>query len=91
MAYNTVTVTTSATLIVAANVQRVGLFISNTSTTVKLYIGPDTSITTSNGIEIPAGGNLTEDSSGTSMYKGPIYGIAASSIDVRYWERQDAR
>lgn len=91
MAYNTVTVTTSPTLIVAANTKRHSVVITNTSTTVKLYIGPDTSITTSNAIEVPTSNSFAEDSGGVKCYNGPIYGIAGSSIDVRYWERTDGR
>lgn len=88
MAYNTVTVGATATLIVAANANRHSVIITNTSTSVNLYIGPDSSVTTSNGILVStSGGNLTEDNSGTRIYTGPIYGIAGSSIDVRYWER----
>jgi len=88
MAYNTVSVDTSATLIVAANVERKSVIIVNTDTTNKLYIGPDTSITTANGIEVGSdGASFCEDSGGTKVYTGPIYGISAGTIDVRYWER----
>ena len=76
MSYASVSVTTSATLIVSANPRRQSLIISNTDTSVKLYIGPDTSITTSNGIEIPAGSSLTEDNGGSKVYCGDVYGIA---------------
>ena len=91
MAYNTVTVAGTAILLVAANPNRKSVVISNTSTSTAIYIGPDTSITTANAIQIPASSSFTEDSSGTMMYLGNIYGISGGSIDVRYWERTDNR
>lgn len=87
MAYNNVSVTTSATLIVGSNSRRQSLIITNTDTTNKLYIGSNSSVTTSNGIEIGTGGNFTEDSGGTRVYQGDIYGISTGTISVRYWER----
>lgn len=87
MAYGTVTVGASATLIVKANPQRNSLIIVNTGTPT-LYIGQDTGVTTSNGTPILTNGNLTEDSGGHKVYCGPIYGICDSTTDVRYWERE---
>ncbi|KKK95046.1 hypothetical protein LCGC14_2676730 [marine sediment metagenome] len=86
MAYNTVTVTTSATLIVADNTKRKVLTLVNTSETIPVYIGPDSSITTSNAI--PLYETQTQDSSKTfGFWSGPVYGIVASgTADVRYWE-----
>lgn len=89
MSYAAVSVTTSATLIIAANPRRQSLIVSNTDASVKLYIGPDTSITTANGVEIPGGSSLTEDNGGSKVYCGPVYGIAASTINIRYWERTE--
>ena len=87
MAYNTVTVTTAATKIVDANSQRQSLIISNAGS-VTVYIGPDDSVTTANGMPIVGYGNLSEDSGGTRMQMGPVYGIVgAGTVDVRYWER----
>lgn len=87
MAYTTVTVTNAATLIVAANTQRLSLIVVNTGTPT-VYIGQDESVTAANGVPIKTDGNLTEDNGGTKMYCGPIYGITASATsDVRYWER----
>ena len=87
MGFNTVTVTTSATLIVGANTQRQSLIIDNTSAQ-DLYIGPDDSVTTANGTRIVKGGNLTETNDGTRPYMGPYYGIVgATTSDIRYWER----
>lgn len=87
MAYSTVTLTNAATVIVAANPQRLSLIITNTGTPT-VYIGQDASVTAANGVPLLTNATLTEDSGGTKMYCGPIYGITASSTaDVRYWER----
>jgi hypothetical protein len=89
MSYNTVTVAATAggTLIVAANPQRLSLIITNTGVQT-VYIGQDTSLDSSNGVPLLTNATLTEDSGGTKMYCGPIYGITATSTsDVRYWER----
>lgn len=87
-AYGTVSVGTAPVLILPANQNRKSYLICNTSTSVKLYIGPDAVIATTTGIEVQTGGNITEDFSGLkTLYTGPIYGVAASTIDVRFWER----
>ena len=85
MAYNTVSVGTSATLIIAPNTQRRNLTISNNSSAT-IYIGPDDSITTSNAM--PLYGRQTRDQDLVPEgYMGPVYGIKASGTsDVRYWE-----
>lgn len=84
--YGTVTVSTNATLIVPANSNRKGVVITNESTTAKLFIGPDSSITTANCPSIEASGKFT-DAGVQDNFKGDIYGIvAASTNDVRYWE-----
>ena len=92
MAYNAVTVTDTATLILAANPNRISYFIVNNGSNT-IYIGSDTSITTVNALPITPGANVDEDSGGTKMYMGPIYGIAgvAQSSDIRYWERSETR
>ena len=87
MAYNTITVTTTATQIVAANTKRKALTIVNTEEGKIVYIGPDTSITTANAI--PLYETQTRDSAKVIAegYLGPVYGIvAADTADVRYWE-----
>ena len=87
MSFNTVTVTSTATKIVDANTQRQSLIISNAGS-VTIYIGPDNTVTTSNGTPLVSGGNLTEDSGGTRMQLGTVYGIVATgTCDCRYWER----
>ena len=82
-----VTVTNAATKIVGANAQRLSLVIENNGS-VTVYLGPDTSVSSSNGVPIISGGSFQEDSGGARMYQGDIYGITASSTsDLRYWER----
>lgn len=85
MAYNSVTVTDTATEIVGANSSRRNLtIVNNGSNTV--FIGPDSSITTANAIPLYA--SSTRDSDVIPEgYKGAIYGIVESgSENVRYWE-----
>ena len=89
MSYNSVSVTTSATLIVGANPRRQSLIITNTDSTNKLYLGSDNLVTTSNGIEIGTGSNLTEDNGGSKVYCGDVWGISTGTINVRYWERTE--
>jgi len=85
MAFNTITVTTSATLIVAQNTRRRNLTIVNNSSNV-LYIGPDATITTSNAIPL-FGRSTRNDDKIPEGYLGDIYGIVASgTIDARFWE-----
>jgi hypothetical protein len=89
MSYGTKTVTTSATLIVDANPKRQELIITNNSTAVDIYIGQDASVTTSTGLPLYA--NQTRERSrngGTVGWLGPVYGICASSADIRYWESE---
>lgn len=90
MAYNTVTVTTSATLIAAANPKRQELIITNNSISTDIYIGQDANVTTANGLPLYA--NQTRERSrngGTYGWLGPVYGICASgTADIRYWESE---
>lgn len=81
--YGTKTVTTNATLIIAANPQRRNLTIVPVDGDI--YIGPDSSITTANGIPL-WGGSIRDQDKVPEGYTGDVYGIAGSSIDVRYWE-----
>ena len=81
-----VTVGNTATLIVAANSARLSLVIQNNGSAT-VYLGPSASVSASNGIPLLTGGSFQEDSGGARMYQGDIYGISATSSDVRYWER----
>lgn len=84
--YGTVTATGSATLVLAASRSRAGVMICNTSTSVILYIGLDSSVTTSNGTPIQAA-SCYSASAPQEVWKGTLYAIAGSgSIDTRYQE-----
>ena len=87
MAYSSITVGTTSTLVVEANPQRHSIIITNEGISV-IFLGNDNAVTTATGISLSSGSNLTEDSSGTKLYGGAYYAIAASgSATVRYWER----
>lgn len=89
MGYGTATIGTgTAALIVAFNHKRKSLIITNEGST-KVYLGPDSSITSATAISIESDGKYTEDSGGTRMYLGDIYGISEDATnDVRYWEKE---
>jgi hypothetical protein len=88
MGMGAVSVSSSATLIVHANTNRHSILIGNNSAQT-IFLG-DSSVTTANGIPIPAGSSFLEDSGGIKIWGGAIYGIVASSTsDVHYWERNN--
>ena len=71
---------TTADLILAANYERKGFVIQATDGTV--YIGDDSSVTTSNGFPLATGQSFS-----SSAFLGTVYGITASgTVNVRYWE-----
>lgn len=81
---NAISVTTSATEIVASNNKRVGLLISNL-TNGEVFVGPTNDVTVSNGVLIAAKGNFGD--SGKFSWKGSVFGIVnAGTADVRFWE-----
>uniref|UniRef100_A0A6H1ZBF0 Uncharacterized protein n=1 Tax=viral metagenome TaxID=1070528 RepID=A0A6H1ZBF0_9ZZZZ len=83
MAEGSVTVTTAATLIVAANPGREELVIE--SDTAFLW-GITSSLATTNGINLAANDMLIFSTDARS-YKGPVYGIVGSSTaHVHYVE-----
>lgn len=82
--YGAVTVTSSATLIIAENVSRKELTITNNDGTSPLYLGTDSSVTASTGSPLYPY-QTTDRSRGMGTWLGPIYGITSSaSVDVRY-------
>lgn len=87
--YNTVTVLTDAKVIIPANSDRVNAIISNASGAVILYIGPNSSVTTANGIPI-AVSTTANLNNFMESYKGAVYGITGSTADVRYWENANS-
>lgn len=89
MSYGNTTVPTgTAILIVAHNVNRKALIITNEGSS-KIYLGSDSFVTSATGVSVEAeSGKYLEDSGGQRMYLGDIYAISADSTnDVRYWEK----
>lgn len=86
IAYSNVTVqSTSPTLIKASNNARRGIQVYNNGNVI-IYVGPDSSVTTSTGIPVLPQ-SLYETSGEKQGWRGAIYGLAASSTsDVRYFE-----
>lgn len=83
-----VSVGTTATLIVPSNAKRVSIIVENEGAS-EVFIGSDSTVTVANGVKLVVDGTLCEDTGGTRVYKGPIYGIVASgTADLRYWERE---
>lgn len=80
--YGTKTVGTSATQVSDGAYRRKTLLIQNAHATNNLFVGPDSSVTTSTGIKLaPA------DSIEFSDFIKPVYAIAdGASTDVRYLE-----
>ncbi|MHB8409828.1 MAG: hypothetical protein ACYDHY_17375 [Acidiferrobacterales bacterium] len=74
----TVSVTTAATLILAANGSRVVANIANVSTQT-VYLGRDNTVTTANGWPLGAGSNM-EDRETTDAWYGIV---AVGTADVR--------
>jgi hypothetical protein len=76
-----VTVTSSATLILAANPNRVRAYIAIASGN-DIFIGRDNTVTAANGIPVPSGGGYPDETS-----KDAWYGITlAGTADVRVIE-----
>jgi len=85
MIYGAVSITSTATLIVAANCDRKEIIITNNSEDVVVYIGQDENVTVDNGT--PFYENQSRGHArGFGAYLGPIYGICSGTADVRYWE-----
>lgn len=77
-----VTVTSAATLVLASKPGR-RMFVIKNNGTVIIYLGTDTSVTSTNGIPLMPQDSFSQN--GSRMYMGAWYGITASSTaDVRY-------
>ena len=88
MGYGTKTIASTATEIVAANTRRQLLILQNTSESGTVWIGPDTSITSSNAVALYEF-QTKENAKHIGSWLGPVYGICAAhkpNADVRYWE-----
>jgi hypothetical protein len=77
-----VSIGTSAAQIVDGTSMRRSVVVQNAHASNVLYVGANSSVTTSNGIKIAAG-----DSISFNDYVGTLYGIASgASTDVRVFE-----
>lgn len=82
--YDTVSVTDSATLIMASRPGRNVLVVYNNGETT-VFVGMDENVTTSNGIPILPQSSYTQ--TGQRVWMGPVYGIVGSGTsDVRFWD-----
>lgn len=80
--YNTVSVGTNATLVLASNPgRRMFVIYNNGANTV--FLGPDANVTTGTGIPILPQSSFTQN--GSRMWMGAWYGITSTSTsDTRY-------
>ena len=82
--YGVATVSTTPTLIVAANNYRRQLILDNQSSTITVFIGPDSGITANGTISLRPGAELERDD---RWHRGDIWGVTASgSAVVAFWE-----
>jgi hypothetical protein len=82
--YNTVSVGSTPTLILASNPGRRMFVIYNNGSNI-IYIGPDANVSSSNGIPITQNSSFTQN--GSRMWMGAWYGITVSSTsDTRYMD-----
>lgn len=82
--YGQVAVTSTPTLIVAANNSRRGLMLDNQQSTSDIFFGPDSNITIANTVSLKAGMALVFDD---RFIRTAIYGVVASgTVTVGWWE-----
>lgn len=77
----TTSVTTGATLILAANNRRKSAILYNSHATDTMYVGPS-GVTTSNGIPVVAGASLTDNASTDAWYAIAASGSTARVLEV---------
>lgn len=86
MTYGSVTVSSTATLILAGNMYRHSVIMVNGGVD-RVHFGPDASITTACPYIIPDG-SFVEGTEGATVYKGDFYGITTGgTAKIYYWER----
>lgn len=79
--YGTVAVAATATLIVAARSRRESVVIQNNHASQTLHLGTDSSVTTSTGFKLAAGGSVALNT------KGAVYGIGSgAATTTNYFE-----
>lgn len=89
MAYGNVSVNgATPVLIVPANGKRQELRLINYSTSPDVYLGMDTSVTTTNGWPLFSGSEQDASRGMGSTYLGAIYAVnnGSGTSDIRYWE-----
>jgi beta-N-acetylglucosaminidase len=80
-AYGNVSIGATAALIKGQRGRRESIWIKNNHASQILYLGSDSSVTTSNGYSLAAGQSIELKT------KGNVYGIASGAgTDVRYFE-----
>lgn len=83
--YGTVSVASTATLILASNNNRRGSMVTNTGTGT-VYLGMNSAVTTATGLPLLQNGSFN-NSGQNEVWKGNVYGIVASGTsDCRTWE-----
>ena len=91
MGFGQIRVTNAVTKILSENTERQSLILTNSSVSGIVYLGPDSTVTSANAATVlDSFGSLTEDSGGTRMFMGDIYGITTSAhaaVNIFYWER----
>ena len=91
MGFAKVRVTNVATKIIGSNSQRQSLIVTNGSSSGVVFLGPDNTVSSANASTLlDSFGSLTEDSGGTRMFMGDIYGITTSAnaaANIFVWER----
>jgi hypothetical protein len=77
--YGAVSISTSATLIHEGDSNVDEVVVQNVHATEDIYVGLDASVTTANGVKIPAGSAMS-----ITLRNQSLYGIAAAAADARY-------
>lgn len=85
MAFGTITVGTTATLIRSQNTDRNQIRLANTEDALIVYLGQDDSVTTANGFPLFENQSLVQTKD-NGIWLGDIFGIvSAGTADVRFW------
>lgn len=87
MTFKSVTVTTTATLLLDENMYRQSVIIVNGGSD-RVHFGPNASITTANCPYLIPDGSFAEGTEGSKVYYGAFYGITTGGTATIYlWER----
>lgn len=72
--YGTISVGTTAAVLVAGRTSRRSVIIKNTHASQVLYVGDDDQVTDTNGFPVAAGDTISFDN-----YNGPLYGYGSGA------------